>query len=382
MPSWDPPPYAILSHTWGAPEDEVLFEDFVNGTLKPEAKAKSAFFKVCYACKQAKADDLEYCWIDTCCIDKSSSAELQESINSMFSWYEKAVCCYAYLSDVERGMDGSEFAKSRWFTRGWTLQELLAPYEVVFYTRDWDLLAKKNTIPELLREITGIAAEILSGEHPIDSASVAQRMSWASGRKTSRPEDISYCLLGIFNVNMPMLYGEGKKAFRRLQEEIIKSSYDHVTPPVMLSTPLWYCPSDNPTPNAPEPVYFSASGGEREWSIIGWTKTWNPEQKRALDVITLSGEAKRPFDIWLGLSCNGWKRFDEAFRASGGAFWVLNEPEANLTKSAFELNARRTGQIQSIEDLSFGVSCAKDLTHGGPGTVFFVACTKDAGIRF
>jgi hypothetical protein len=223
------PPYAILSHTWGPPNDEVLFEDIQAGREKAEEKA--SFSKLHYTVNQAIADGLEYCWIDTCCIDKKSSAELQEAINSMFMWYAKATVCYVYLSDVcharsvEEG--ASQFRMSRWHSRGWTLQELIAPQKIDFYDYDWEFIGTKSTLCAILSDITRISRDILNGNAPIETACVAQRMSWASQRETSRPEDLAYCLMGIFSVNMTMLYGEGNKAFVRLQEEICKESDDH-----------------------------------------------------------------------------------------------------------------------------------------------------------
>ena len=165
-------------------------------------------------------------WIDTCCIDKSSSAELSEAINSMFRWYRAAQVCYAYLSDVsENERDhydiGSAFRESKWFTRGWTLQELLAPRTVIFYNCGWCETGNKRSLETLISAITGI--EHLFG---FEKASVAQKMSWASKRETLREEDMAYCLLGLFGVNMPPLYGEGGKAFLRLQNEIMKVSDD------------------------------------------------------------------------------------------------------------------------------------------------------------
>lgn len=167
--------------------------------------------------------------INRCCIDKTSSAELSEAINSMFRWYQNAQACYAYLADVSSdsgpSQEPSEFSKSRWFTRGWTLQELIAPSNVVFYSRDWHILGTKDQLADLLERITRIDCETLRGQD-LQFVSVSKKMSWAAHRKTSRVEDIAYSLLGIFDVNMPLLYGEGKKAFLRLQEEILKVSND------------------------------------------------------------------------------------------------------------------------------------------------------------
>jgi len=212
------PEYAILSHTWE--EEEVLFADMEKGT----AAGKAGYRKLLYACTQAMADSLDYVWIDTCCIDKSSSAELSEAINSMYSWYQKARVCYVYMADFPAKVPA--LVDSRWFTRGWTLQELIAPSNLIFYSGDWAELGTKLTLQSTLAERTGIDVGILTGEKGLESTSVARRMSWACNRETTRTEDEAYCLMGLFDVNMPMLYGEGSKAFIRLQEEIMKHSDD------------------------------------------------------------------------------------------------------------------------------------------------------------
>jgi hypothetical protein len=218
------PPYAILSHTWG--DGEVSFQDLPTSA----ARSMSGFSKIKKCCELAIQDGFEYVWVDTCCIDKTSSAELSEAINSMYQWYKSSTVCYAFLSDVKTGDNSSDpnssFSKSRWFTRGWTLQELLAPYTVVFYDGNWTEIGTKSTLQMDISRITGIAVEGLSTKVTVDF-SIAQRMSWAAKRKTTRVEDIAYCLMGIFRVNMPTLYGEGEQAFIRLQHEILKSSDDH-----------------------------------------------------------------------------------------------------------------------------------------------------------
>ncbi|RCI12709.1 hypothetical protein L249_1253 [Ophiocordyceps polyrhachis-furcata BCC 54312] len=222
------PPYAILSHTWGKDEEEISFLDIENGSLQ---KHRHWSRKVQGLCEQAIKDQLGYVWLDTCCIDKRSSQKLEEAINCMFQWYEKASVCYAYLSDVPPGdnpsCESSEFYSSRWFKRGWTLQELLAPRKLIFYDQTWAFLGTKSTLAKAVKNITGIPLPYLLGSLDLNQASVAQRMSWAANRSTKRREDLAYCLLGIFQVtNMRMTYGEGNKPFRRLQEEIIKKTRD------------------------------------------------------------------------------------------------------------------------------------------------------------
>jgi hypothetical protein len=227
----DIPRYAILSHTWGGHTEEVSFKDMKDGT----AKSKSGYDKIRFCGEQARHDCLQYFWIDTCCIDKSSSAELHEAINSMFRWYHDAAKCYVYLADVPKpALDAdvnssplpweSSFRKSRWFTRGWTLQELVAPASVEFFSKGGEKLGNKKSLERHLHEITGIPVKVLRGSS-LSDFSVPERMSWVEKRETTRKEDMAYSLLGIFDVYMPLIYGEGREnAFRRLREEIDKSS--------------------------------------------------------------------------------------------------------------------------------------------------------------
>ncbi|KAI1320647.1 heterokaryon incompatibility protein-domain-containing protein [Xylariaceae sp. FL0255] len=242
------PPYAILSHTWE--REEVTFRHMQD---KQAASQMQGFAKINKTCELARSHGYEYAWVDTCCIDKSSSAELSEAINSMFAYYKKARRCYVYLADytsqkefwniaggVEHSADSDtdssssenlligkeDISSTRWLKRGWTLQELIAPTNVDFYDQNWSFLGTKLDSAEYLSRITHIPVNILRGDSNCNRISIASRMSWASMRSTTRVEDMAYCLLGIFDVNMPLLYGEGNKAFYRLQEEIIRSSDD------------------------------------------------------------------------------------------------------------------------------------------------------------
>lgn len=208
------PRYVILSHRWQ--EKEAGFRDLEIG----KEQGWPGFVKIEKSCVLAKARGFDWIWIDTCCIDKKSSAELSEAINSMFRWYAEAEECYAYLSDIEFLAD---LAQSTWFTRGWTLQELLAPSNVIFLNCEWKIMGTKKDLLAEISDATHIAVHYLSNMH---KASVATKMSWVSRRKTSRVEDMAYCLLGLFDVNMPLLYGEGRKAFLRLELEIVKKSDD------------------------------------------------------------------------------------------------------------------------------------------------------------
>lgn len=293
------PPYAILSHTWA--EEEVLFHDIALGPdheimpSKPSLRTrhrrnrthpelirpakphvKVGWNKVLNTCLQACRDGFEYVWIDTCCIDKSSSAELSEAINSMYRWYSMATVCYVHLAgcalcpalaarpapaelelldrrlmdeaasgwnpllsgtEVERACDAlilnectrAQLRICRWFTRGWTLQELLASCDVHFFDQNWHFIARRCQIIPTLHSVTNIHCSALRRDRgdSIARFSIAQRMYWASKRSTTRLEDEAYCLLGLFRINMPLLYGEGRRAFKRLQEEIAKVSSDH-----------------------------------------------------------------------------------------------------------------------------------------------------------
>ncbi|XP_014554045.1 hypothetical protein COCVIDRAFT_106056 [Bipolaris victoriae FI3] len=224
------PPYAILSHTWEG--QEVTFADLkdLHNTASDEVRRKHGYQKLLFCAQQAKRDDLDYFWVDTCCIDKSNSVELSEAINSMFRWYQNAIKCYVFLSDVEKdtleGDGESAFRKSRWFNRGWTLQELLAPRSVEFFSKDGIRLGDKDSLEQTLHEITGIPIKALSGSD-LSEFDVAERFSWAANRQTTRQEDGAYCLLGIFGIFMPLIYGEGKdSAMKRLQKEVEGASVD------------------------------------------------------------------------------------------------------------------------------------------------------------
>lgn len=225
-----PRKYAILSHTWG--DQEVLYEDIKS---KEGGRSKKGFKKVENCCKLANSEGYDLVWTDTCCIDKSSSAELSEAINSMFDWYQRSRMCYTFLEDFSlteppvAGLVYNDWKYCKYFTRGWTLQELLASPILHFYDRNWEYFNSKHDFAYALATELGIPPEALKGRYHRDKNlhSIATRMSWASKRETSRPEDIAYCLLGIFGVNMPLIYDEGSaKAFFRLQEEIIRISND------------------------------------------------------------------------------------------------------------------------------------------------------------
>lgn len=240
------PPYAILSHTWTA--EELNFQDwlYVHRQNPPrwgwvhledevtKIKAQEGYRKIRKACEWAGGHGCYWLWADTVCIDKTSSAELSEAINSMYDWYSRAVICYAFLEDVPPSTPeeciraGSKFRASRWFTRGWTLQELIAPPQLVFMSSSWTRICEKAEVSVAIEQNTGIHPKYLSGTRSLQraGAGVSTIMVWASRRQTTREEDAAYCLMGLFGVNMPLLYGEKSRAFRRLQLEILQTSAD------------------------------------------------------------------------------------------------------------------------------------------------------------
>lgn len=246
------PDYAILSHTWNS--FEISFSELSKLVAGPGPPMDS---KVTRCCELAASKGWNYVWIDTCCIDKTSSAELSEAINSMFRWYRSANVCYAYLIDVDISkLDWKlQFRNSRWFKRGWTLQELLAPSNVHFYDCEWRKIGSKDTLYAEISDATRIEFEHLVNPR---IASTAQKMFWASERETTRSEDLSYCLLGLFDINMTPIYGEGSNAFVRLQQKIAKKIDDE-------SLFAWNDPDPHPPSNftgmfAKSPKAFAGSG--------------------------------------------------------------------------------------------------------------------------
>ena len=225
--------YAVLSHTWSR-AGEQSFQDVqaIGRRCKVlrQNPRKQVSPKIRNCCIQAERDGYAWVWIDTCCIDKTSSTELSEAINSMFTWYVHAEVCYAHLEDVDSDDNvfakTSDFRKARWHTRCWTLQELLAPALVIFFSKDWHQIGTKESLASLLEDITGIHSTFLKRESNFLITSISTRMRWAANRKSTRIEDEAYCLLGIFGISMPTIYGEGARAFQRLQEEIAKHSFD------------------------------------------------------------------------------------------------------------------------------------------------------------
>ena len=280
--------YAILSHVWRS-SGELSYRDLRGLQLTAEKKRSSmkhrllgrkgrdesilsrASDKIKGCCALARRHGYRWVWIDSCCIDKNSSTDLSEAINSMYDWYAAADICFAFLEDVDDDHDprlkDSKFRRSRWFSRGWTLQELIAPAVVVFVSQTWRLIGTKADLGDLVEEITGVDRAILTHARALDSISVARRMSWASKRKTTREEDRAYSLMGIFGVNMPTIYGEGAHAFRRLQEEVLKHIPDQT---IFLWGPILY--DDEVLYRNLDPA--SSSDDSRYWqsrSLFAWS---------------------------------------------------------------------------------------------------------------
>ncbi|RYP12344.1 hypothetical protein DL765_007390 [Monosporascus sp. GIB2] len=276
------PPYAILSHTWSENVDEeVTFRDIKNGA----GSSKSAYRKIEFCAEQARRDGLQYFWVDTCCIDKSTMDEVQASINSMFRWYRDAVQCYVYLSDVsmtavfsqngsQADSDQVELSReavlrgSKWFTRGWTLQELLAPASVQFFSREGLRLGDKVSLEQEIHTITKIPIPALRKTTPFDQFDVDERLRWAEMRRTTREEDWAYCLLGIFGVFMPLNYGEGRdNAIQRLRKEIEN------TPKPSFSTPILEKFQDKGATLLTSfgdlwDILVSATTGHKKWEVV------------------------------------------------------------------------------------------------------------------
>ncbi|OTA69684.1 HET-domain-containing protein [Hypoxylon sp. EC38] len=233
-------PYAILSHVWGT--EEVLFHEL----REPQASTqkKAGWVKMTQFCDAAEKCGFLFAWIDTCCIDKRNSAELSEAINSMYGYYRDAAECFIYLQDVSKATNGGNnlplaaeatsrhqllraVRASRWLTRGWTLQELLAPARRRFFDGDWSDIEVGTDLLDALAESTGISRTVLENRDLLSDICIAERMKWASQRQTTRGEDIAYSLMGLFKVHMPVMYGEGaENAFKRLQREIMQLSFD------------------------------------------------------------------------------------------------------------------------------------------------------------
>jgi hypothetical protein len=233
--SHDIHPYAILSHTWTG--EEVTYQELINGT----GKSKLGYEKIKLCGEQAIRDGLQYFWVDTCCIDKTDRDELSKAVNSMFRWYLNAKKCYVYLTDVSipdenTNVQASQsaweaaFRNSRWFTRGWTLQELIAPAIVEFFSQEGKLIGDKKSLEKPIAEITKIPVQAVRG-NPFSEFSIAERKKWAAHRQTTEEEDLVYCLMGLCEVSMPTIYGEGKEAALKRLEMTVKGFSQYESEP-------------------------------------------------------------------------------------------------------------------------------------------------------
>ncbi|KAI1322057.1 kinesin light chain 1 [Xylariaceae sp. FL0255] len=309
------PPYAILSHTWGP--DEILYADLAD--KRNDWQQKAGYDKIRFCAEQARRQGLRYFWVDTCCINKSDAIELQTAINSMFRWYRDAKICYVYLSDVSSSTATSTqatwetaFQDSRWFTRGWTLQELIAPAAVEFYSREGARLGDKKSLEPQLRDITGIPARALRGA-PLSEFTTAEREAWARGRQTIHKEDMAYSLLGIFDVHMPLIYGEGLlKAQRRLREEaqkVVKGTRQE-------DFSITFSLSD-----VPETQHFVARAGE----LIEMRETLTSDGSRRVVVLHgLGGIGKTQIAVTYA------KRYRDEYSA---IFWLNIKDETSIQQS-------------------------------------------------
>ncbi|ETN38886.1 uncharacterized protein HMPREF1541_06927 [Cyphellophora europaea CBS 101466] len=242
--------YAILSHRWG--DNEVTYRQYMaldKSLLRAQTPRaySSGLDKILWGCHMARRNNLRYFWIDTCCINKNNEddqTELSASVMSMWKWYHEAAICYIFLAtitlsaaEVERDPNAfmewhhSKDSEDRdygrpaeYFRRGWTLQELLAPRRAIFFNATWSFIGSRLQLVDQIYNATNIAKQYINSNEGIRLASIAARLSWAGGRETTREEDRVYSLIGLFDINMDIRYGEGyERAFYRLQKEIVEN---------------------------------------------------------------------------------------------------------------------------------------------------------------
>ncbi|KAH7027799.1 kinesin light chain 1 [Microdochium trichocladiopsis] len=329
LPADSAPPYAILSHTWGADE-------------------KIGYRKIQFCADQAQRHGLQHFWVDTCCIDKSDAIELQTAINSMFRWYRSAERCYVFLSDVSCPSASSQqlgvmsweaaFRGSRWFTRGWTLQELIAPQIVEFYSKEGVFLGDKRSLEAVIRDVTGIPARALRNA-PLSEFTTSEREAWVRNRETKYEEDMAYSLLGIFGVYIPLIYGEGREqAQRRLREEVQKSvkgtHYNNFSISFSLS-------------GVPESPHFVARDGE----IAEMRRMLCSDGSRRTVVLHgLGGIGKTQ------LAATYIKRYREEYSA---IFWLNIKDEASIQQSFARIAAQILEQNANVDSLK-GLNLQQD----------------------
>jgi hypothetical protein len=365
--------YAILSHRWGDPEDEVSFEDILTG----REEGKKGYMKLVGCCKEARRDGLRYVWIDTCCINKASSAELSEAITSMFTYYERSTVCYAFLDDVlldssaKENLGSSSFSRSAWFTRGWTLQELIAPRHVKFFDSSWSFLGYKTdeSLSSVIESVTSIDSIVLNFPATTQLISISKKMSWAARRKTTRIEDMAYSLMGIFGVYMPPLYGEGCHAFIRLQEAIMRTLNDHTifawtSPPI---APISHGYEHISTMLALSPDQFEYSSNFKSLSHSEHNKALIPEGNKLDYAITNAGlairlpllridEVEGLYAVFLACT-DGEDRIPSAIllrtttKTPAGHFWRTTSEEGPIERSKrrwFPISGREAIDVKDI----------------------------------
>lgn len=271
--------YAILSHHWM--DTEILCHEIRHYSHElRETRGRHRvpqLDKILGACVTAREQGIRWMWIDSCCINKPNSSELAESINSMFKFYADALVCFAYLADVRRDSNAANASPqmlydartgkpSKWFTRGWTLQELLAPRNMLFYDTNWQLIGSKKGLAAQLEHVTGIDLKYLTGEEDFRTACIAAKMSWMAGRQTGREEDMAYSMLGIFNISMNILYGEGKGAFMRMQELLLSKNDESLF--------AWRMPAEGPEAAFKIKLDSSIDIGPNEWGLMAPSPKW------------------------------------------------------------------------------------------------------------
>ncbi|KAH9847543.1 heterokaryon incompatibility protein-domain-containing protein, partial [Lenzites betulinus] len=349
--------YAILSHVWARDHSEKTYADIAalhaeGVTSYDDPRVGS---KIRESVRVAKEQGYGWIWNDTCCIDKRSSSELDEAINSMFRWYAEAAVCFAYLQDVPDDCSleetNSHFRRSIWFTRGWTLQELLAPHFLLFFSENWVCHGTKTGLASLVQEITGIEAEVLTLRRPLQDISVARRMSWASGRNTTKPEDRAYSLLGIFDVSMPTIYGEGSYAFRRLQVKIMKHHPDHT---LFAWGDTW------------RPAGIDETGGPNKMHKSHTEP--RPKSRNASSLLT---------PPLLDLDKSIFARSPSDFQH--GAMTIISPSELiKRVKDIFDITIPSTTPVYEHAVTSSGVRCRFIIVHGKPFSLALLLCADDS----
>ncbi|KAI0096806.1 HET-domain-containing protein [Nemania sp. FL0031] len=381
--------YAILSHRWLSDGEEITFQDIHKYTTALQSHTRPFILpqldKIRGACDVARDRGLRWLWMDTCCIDKDDTREYAEAINSMFRWYRDAKLCITYLSDVQDAnrhsssgwdifgstIDGQHYRLSQWFSRGWTLQEMLAPSELEFYDEDWNFIGTKRELAGAISEVTGISAPFLTGQKRLDDACIAVKMSWMSGRRTTYPEDMTYSMMGIFNITMPLVYGEsGPRAFRRLQEILLASPF------MDESLFAWKMPTE---PNAGK---SSAIPMESEWESAEWgllasspdcfkesgdieVPDGRAAQVRTFRMIPQGLEAPIRKRIWLGPSGSAGTQKNKAKRRQQEGSIALSLVSL-VAKSAISYIFGQRANGSAMEDYAFTLNCFRWGPSGQP----------------